>query len=175
MRALGVEHVALDARGLAVAAVVTLARGWIALRGIGGIDTSLTLAIAGAAAISDLQCGYVFDRVLLTGGAALIAVEAARGGFVEASLGGAGAAAALAVPWALSRGRGMGFADVKLAGVLGCGLGLYGGMRALWFGFVIGAIAAAISIALRRHSRGGAIPFAPFLALGAMISAGSVP
>jgi prepilin signal peptidase PulO-like enzyme (type II secretory pathway) len=173
MRAYSLEQNLLDARAVAIAVLVTTARGWLAARGIGSIDTSVSFATSAVAAMTDLRCGYVFDRVLLTGGAALIALEAWQGRFGPALIGGAAGASAMAIPWALSRARGMGFGDVKLAAVLGCALGPYGALRALWFAFVVGALVAVASIVTRRHTPKRTLPFAPFLALGAMLSTGS--
>lgn len=162
---------AIDFRAVAVSVCVMVARGFLAWRGIGGIDTSFVFAIAAVAAITDLLYGYVFDRVLIAGGTALVTAAAVRGGVVEAVLGAVGAAFIIAVPWALSRARGVGLGDVKLAGVLGCGLGLYGVLRAIWYAFVLGAVVSVGYIVMRRSARHDTLPFAPFLALGTMLSA----
>ena len=75
--------------------------------------------------------------------------------------------------WLLTRGRGMGFGDVKLAPLLGGGLGLIGALEAaagLLFALVIGA---AVGIALLAGGRVGkrqAIAFGPFLVLGWFIA-----
>lgn len=169
----GLKTRVVGARAMTIAVAATLARGWLAWRGVGGIETSIAFGIAAVAAITDLHCGYVFDRVLLAGSVALIAAEAVHGRLSFALEGGAVAAAALAVPWAVTRARGLGLGDVKLAGVLGCALGPYDAMRALWFAFVIGALVAVACIVTRRRSCGDAMPFAPFVALGAVMSAGS--
>lgn len=161
-----------DARTIAIVASITIARGWLASRGIGSFDTSVAFAVAAVAAMTDLRCGYVFDRVLLAGGAALIALEVPHGKLSAALTGSVAGAAAMAIPWALSRARGMGLGDVKLAGVLGCALGPYDAMRTLWFAFVIGALVAVPGIVTGRHKRGQTLPFAPFLALGAVLSTG---
>ncbi len=173
VRAYRLERTPLDVRVIVIAAFVTLARGWLASRRIGALDTSVAFAIAAVAAMTDLRCGYVFDRVLLAGGTALLAVEVTHGTLGAALAGGAAAASTMTVPWALSRARGMGFGDVKLAGVLGCALGPSGAMRALWFAFVVGAIVAVACIVIRRGARERTLPFAPFLAIGAVLSTGS--
>lgn len=162
-----------EACPVAIAVFITIARGWLASRGIGDIDTSVAFAIAAVAAMTDLRCGYVFDRVLLAGGTALIAIEVLDGSLGVALTGGAAAASAMAIPWALTRARGIGLGDVKLAGVLGCALGPFDALRALWFAFVIGALVALGGILTRRRSREQTLPFAPFLAVGAVLSTGS--
>lgn len=71
--------------------------------------------------------------------------------------------------------RGMGFGDVKLAGVLGMYLGWIG-----WGPVVVGAFAAflvggviAIALLLTRRARvGSGIPFGPYMLLGALIGIG---
>ena len=66
----------------------------------------------------------------------------------------------------------MGFGDVKLAGVLGMFLG-YLGWPQLVIGvaaaFVVGAVAGAIILLVRRSGRRTAIPFGPWMFAGAWI------
>lgn len=66
--------------------------------------------------------------------------------------------------WFFSKGKLMGFGDVKLALGMGWLLGLSGGLAALllsfWFGGAIGLILLAIS---RKHSLRSEVPFAPFM------------
>ncbi|MGH8962916.1 MAG: prepilin peptidase, partial [Jatrophihabitantaceae bacterium] len=68
---------------------------------------------------------------------------------------------------------GMGFGDVKLAGVLGGLLG-YLSWSALvvgaFAGFLLGAIVGAAIIAMRRGGRKSAIPFGPFMIAGAVLA-----
>jgi leader peptidase (prepilin peptidase)/N-methyltransferase len=86
-----------------------------------------------------------------------------------------GAAISLTVMGAiyvLSRG-GMGDGDVRLAPLLGAYLGyLNPGLApvGLFFGFLIGAIAGVIAMALGRAGRRTALPFGPFLALGTVLA-----
>jgi leader peptidase (prepilin peptidase)/N-methyltransferase len=71
---------------------------------------------------------------------------------------------------ALARPGGMGLGDVKLAGVLGLYLGP-GVLAALLVAFAAGA--AAGFVLLVRHgwaARTRALPFAPFLSLGALVA-----
>lgn len=174
MRAYGLQSRLVDVRAIAIAVSVTVTRIWLATRGIGGIDTSLVFGLAAVAAITDLQCGYVFDRVSIAGSAAVFAAAAARGNVATTMAGGVIGALLLAIPWAVSRARGMGLGDVKLAGVLGCGLGPLDAIRAVWFAFAIGAVVAIACIVTGRRSRGEALPLAPFLALGTVLSAGGI-
>ena len=66
--------------------------------------------------------------------------------------------------------RGMGFGDVRLAGVLGLALGLLGwGHLALgtYAGFLLGGVGGLLLTALRVVER-GAYPFGPFMLVGAL-------
>lgn len=98
---------------------------------------------------------------LVTGdGTALLRALACAGGGVAFFL-----VTALLSP----RSQGLGLGDVKLAGVLGALLGWLGWTEAflgLLGGFVLGGLAAAVLLVLRRVDRSGAIPLGPAM-LGA--------
>ncbi|MDB5188742.1 MAG: prepilin peptidase leader peptidase (prepilin peptidase) / N-methyltransferase [Candidatus Nomurabacteria bacterium] len=69
--------------------------------------------------------------------------------------------------WYFSKGRVMGFGDVKLALGMGWLLGLVGGMSAMLWAFWIGAVVGLLLLGLsRRYSMRSEIPFAPFLIIG---------
>jgi leader peptidase (prepilin peptidase)/N-methyltransferase len=78
-------------------------------------------------------------------------------------------AAAIVIVILASRG-GMGFGDAKLVAAMGVALGLQGMGVALFVGFVMGAFSALVLLITRRRSRGDAIPFGPFLSVGAIVS-----
>lgn len=72
--------------------------------------------------------------------------------------------------WAFSKGKLMGFGDVKLALGIGWLLGLSGGYAAVIFSFWIGAIFGLFLIALTsKHSMKSQIPFGPFLIAATLI------
>ena len=69
--------------------------------------------------------------------------------------------------------RGMGFGDVKLAGLLGLYLGWLGlGFvpLGLFIGFFLGAVIGVALMLTRRKNRKDPIPFGPFLAAGAVVA-----
>lgn len=69
--------------------------------------------------------------------------------------------------------RGMGMGDVKLAVVLGLFLGwldLAHVVLGLFLGFLLGALGGVLLIALRLRKRSDHVPFAPFLAGGAVVA-----
>lgn len=69
--------------------------------------------------------------------------------------------------------RGMGMGDVKLAVVLGLFLGwinLAHVLLGLFLGFLLGALGGVLLMVLGRRSRSDHLPFAPFLAGGAVLA-----
>ncbi|MDQ5957712.1 MAG: hypothetical protein QG665_36 [Patescibacteria group bacterium] len=82
--------------------------------------------------------------------------------------------------WHFSDGRLMGFGDAKLVFGIGLWLGLKASLIALLIAFVVGAMVGLILIALKNHKNlphylrvytlKSELPFAPFLALGAIVS-----
>lgn len=71
----------------------------------------------------------------------------------------------------ITRGKGMGLGDVKLAGMIGVTLGGPLTLFALWAAFILGACFGLALIAMRRASwRGTQIPFGPFLAVGWLVA-----
>lgn len=73
--------------------------------------------------------------------------------------------------WWLSRGRAMGFGDVKLALGIGWLLGMALGFGAVILSFWIGAIFGLFLIAVAHtHTMKSQVPFGPFLIIGALIA-----
>ncbi len=67
----------------------------------------------------------------------------------------------------------MGFGDVRLAALLGLHLGWLGPLHVpvgLFFGFLFGAVVGIAMMAGGRAGRRTALPFGPFMALGAMVA-----
>jgi len=100
------------------------------------------------------------------------AADGSWGHLRNAAIGGvAGFAVLLAIHVAVPRG--MGFGDVRLAGVIGMMLGWLG-LRYLFLGlflaFMLASIIGVALIAARLRSRKDAVPFGPFMALGAVLA-----
>lgn len=70
---------------------------------------------------------------------------------------------------ALTKGKGMGFGDVKLSYTIGILLGIAKGLISLYIGFVAGGIVSVFLIVLRRKKLKSKIAFGPFLILGITI------
>jgi len=72
--------------------------------------------------------------------------------------------------WLITRGKGMGFGDVKLAVPLGLLLGWSKVLVWIFSSFTIGALVGVALLALGRVRFKQAVPFGPFLVLGALLS-----
>jgi leader peptidase (prepilin peptidase)/N-methyltransferase len=68
-----------------------------------------------------------------------------------------------------TRGKGMGFADVKYAGFMGFFLGVVSGFWALYISFISGAIISVIALLLKKKQIKSRIPFGPFLIFGTLV------
>jgi prepilin signal peptidase PulO-like enzyme (type II secretory pathway) len=136
------------------------------------LDASL-LALLVLVTVTDIRARLVPDRALIA--AALVALALAavcEPGGLSQRLGWALGAGAFLLAAALARPGGMGLGDVKLGAVLGLYLGR-GVVVALLIAFALGSLAGLALIV--RHgwrARSRTIPFAPFLALGALAAAG---
>ncbi len=122
--------------------------------------------------IIDLEHRLIPNK--LTGPAALLAVGlglALNPGFVPEQLIAGAAAGGFFFAAAALYPRGMGMGDVKLAGVLGLYLGR-AVAPAIFIGLIAGVLVGAAIIARKGavEGRKTAVPFGPFLALGAVIS-----
>jgi prepilin signal peptidase PulO-like enzyme (type II secretory pathway) len=72
--------------------------------------------------------------------------------------------------WFLSRGRWMGFGDVKFVGFMGLALGLPGIFVALFLSFTIGAVIGLLLIAFGGKEMGSKIPFGTFLSFATVLT-----
>lgn len=134
------------------------------------LDASLVLLL-GVVTVSDLRTRLVPDVPLLAGLALAVGICALSdpAGLVEKLGAGLGAAGFLLVA-AVIRPDGMGLGDVKLAGVLGVYLGA-AVIEAMLLAFAAGSALGVVLLARHgRQARGRTIPFAPFLALGALVA-----
>jgi len=71
--------------------------------------------------------------------------------------------------YALSKGRAMGFGDVKYAFAMGLLLGIKSGLLAVYISFVLGGFVSLILLVLRRKRIKSHIAFGPFLVVGTVI------
>jgi leader peptidase (prepilin peptidase)/N-methyltransferase len=111
---------------------------------------------------------YPVLAVLLTGAAV---VTGDWGALLRAGLGGAALFGAFFL-MALVYPAGMGFGDVKLAGVLGLVLGWFSWAAVVvgaFAGFFLGAVVGVVVMAAGPHGRKTAVPFGPFMIAGALL------
>lgn len=82
----------------------------------------------------------------------------------------AGITALIAFLWFITKGRGMGFGDVKLVVPLGLLLGWPNALIAIFLAFISGSIVGLILIVLKIRKFKQIIPFGPFLIFGSFTS-----
>lgn len=90
-----------------------------------------------------------------------------QGSVVGALVGGGALGLVMLGYWLLKREEGMGMGDVKLLAMLGSFFGAAGTLAILFFASVVGSIVGVTYALARRRTLKVALPFGPFLALGA--------
>lgn len=133
---------------------------------------SLLVAALLVCTATDLMVYRVANAITYPGtGLALFGAFVLPGGdFFGAALASAAAAAIFFALYVVTRG-GMGLGDVKLAAFIGAALGLSGAYSALVLGVIAGGFVMLMLLALRVVSRRQGVPYAPFLAIAAIIVA----
>ncbi len=125
---------------------------------------ALTLPSIVVSAATDAVSGYVFDVVTVPAIAASFILACCDRELMPAAAGAVAGALPLAIMYAITRGRGLGLGDVKLACCMGAGLGVFSVFAALGVAFVTGGVYAAYLLITKRARRGSALYFAPYLA-----------
>jgi leader peptidase (prepilin peptidase) / N-methyltransferase len=91
--------------------------------------------------------------------------------FLNHLLSGFGACLFFLLLFVITKGKGMGFGDVKFAFLMGLILGFPKIIVGLYIAFLTGAVVGCILIIWRKRKlRGSSIPFGPFLVLGALLA-----
>lgn len=172
---IGARYPAVELLTALVFAVLTLriGPGW-------SLPAFLYLGAAGVAlAAIDIDTRRLPDAIVLPSyavGAALLVPAAAAGGawpHYGRALLAALALFAFYLALALVYPAGMGFGDVKLAGLLGLYLGWLGWGELLvgaFLGFLLGALAGGGLMLAGRATGKTAIPYGPFMLLGALVA-----
>lgn len=169
----GLADLSPAVRIAAGAAALTLAAASVAINGLDGdglIGAALCAVLVVLAAF-DLECSVIPNRVVLPAIAVILAVQLIvfPGDALEWLAATVGAGAVLFLP-RLFRSEAVGIGDVKLAMLLGAGLG-----GTVTTALLVGSLAAvpvAIWILATRGAaaRNDVIPFGPFLALGGILA-----
>jgi len=135
--------------------------------------TALGIALSGI----DLDTRRLPNALVLPAypvlGALVVTSAAVRGDWEAAVRAGAGAAALFGFFFviALISPQGMGFGDVKLAGVIGMVLGYLSWSAVVvgaFTGFLLGAVVGVLVMATGAGTRRTALPFGPFMVAGAL-------
>ena len=101
--------------------------------------------------------------------AALLASILLPGGDIASAALAALAAGGVFLLLAFINPSGLGLGDVKLAALIGAGLGLQVGMMALFWGILAAALVMGAMWAVRIVKRKQGVPYAPFLSLAAIV------
>lgn len=125
-------------------------------------------------AVADILYQILPDGAVFVSGAAtlglLLSLQTPAPVFGLHLLVGVCAALFFAALWAITRGRGMGLGDVKLAFVLGLLLGYPAIIVGLYVAFLTGAAVGVILIITRQLKLKSKIAFGPFLLLGSSVA-----
>ena len=140
------------------------------------ILTALWIAVFEALLVMtliDIRLGIIPDEInifLVIAGVLLLLVPTPLAGaaVLPKIIAALGAGAFFALLIAVTRGKGMGMGDLKLAIPLGLLFGWPETVLVLMAAFVIGAVVGVIAIARGTKSMKGTLPFGPFLAFGAV-------
>ncbi|MFT2693571.1 prepilin peptidase [Clavibacter zhangzhiyongii] len=174
----------LPGLGPAAAVIAALATGILAAASAAEAPPAhlpvalLLVAVGPVLVLADLAAHRLPDRVTAPAAVAAAALALATGGsglLLRALACAAGALVVLALLQAATRG-GLGTGDVKLAGVLGLALGQLGAAQValgLAVGTLLGGVAATALLVGGRARAGSALPFGPWLVLGALAVASS--
>lgn len=127
------------------------------------------LAVISIVFIVDLKTGYIFDKItypaIIIAGIYILLSQSYLA--FACGLGFAGLFYLLIV---ITRGKGMGFGDVKYVFFLGLALGFPNSIVTVMLAFLIGAIFSLFLIVFGKKHFGQTVPFGPFLSLGTLIT-----
>lgn len=153
------------------------------LGGIGGLEITIKLVLVAclvAIVFIDLEWLVIPDELLITAGVgyacyylltiSLIGRIGQIGPITNPPLSAAGAYGFIWVFWYFTRGKGMGFGDVKMAGLMGFVLGWPEIALAFYVAFISGGVVSIVLLLIKKAKFGQKIPFGPFLAFGTYVT-----
>jgi prepilin signal peptidase PulO-like enzyme (type II secretory pathway) len=149
-------------------ALPLLAAGAAAIAAVAGAHAAAVAACAGVAVAGwiDARTGSIFDPLTGSMMAASLAMCFIEGVACDGVLGAAAVGTALFLLHAVTKGRGLGFGDVKLGTALGMALGVSGGLTAIGLAFIFGGAYGTWLLISKRATAQSTIRFAPFIAAG---------
>jgi leader peptidase (prepilin peptidase)/N-methyltransferase len=154
--------------------IIVLSMWTVAEVAAGGRYSGMPLTYAalmgsiGIGVVTDRAAGYILDVVTLPSCAFALIAETSAARTVDSITGILAVSGTMLILYAVSRGNGLGLGDVKLAAAAGALLGAQAGLISLAVSFVLGGGVAALLIVRGFASRKTAVPFAPYIAAGAL-------
>jgi prepilin signal peptidase PulO-like enzyme (type II secretory pathway) len=141
------------------------------------VFTSAVAGILSVITVYDLKHKIIPDELVYTLGilglGAIVYSACTLGSFADigdALIAGPLIATPFFLIWLISKGRAMGFGDVKLALVLGWLLGIQASIAMLFVSFWIGGLVGVFLLALtKKYSLKSEVPFAPFMIVATAI------
>jgi leader peptidase (prepilin peptidase)/N-methyltransferase len=144
---------------------------------VGSVASTPALALATVTCFGSIVCaavdhrtGYIFDALTTTSAVVAAALSLSSGTLSSSALAAALGGGVLGGLYLLTRGRGIGLGDVKLAAVVGLGYGPVGTALSLASAFILGGCYGAALLVTGRARRGDAVRFGPFIAGGTVIA-----
>lgn len=129
-------------------------------------ELQITLGVLAALIVGVLTSGFAGENTSWLGVFAFV-FGVPGGAFVRAVIGSIFGFLFFELLVLITRGRGIGLGDVKLALPLGLLFGWPDVLMVVVFGFVFGACFGVAAILLKRKTMQGTLPFAPFLSIAA--------
>jgi leader peptidase (prepilin peptidase)/N-methyltransferase len=133
---------------------------------------ALAVAVLAATLVTvvfiDLDHLLILDVVIAPAALVGLIDAFAAGRLLDAALGALAGAGIFGILYLVTRGAGMGLGDAKLALVIGLFLGMHLTVAATAFSFIFGSLLMLPVLAAGSRGRRDAVPFGPFLVLGAL-------
>ena len=127
----------------------------------------VALGVTLAASVTDIRERRIPNELILIGLVIAAAVAATSGRWLDALAGGGLGVAILTLPRLVARDA-VGLGDVKLAGVVGMGVGVTGVVAVVGVAVVTAAVAMGLVGLTSGGRRGRSLPLAPFVAVGTL-------
>ena len=127
----------------------------------------VALGVTLAAAVTDIRERRIPNELILIGLVTAAAVAATSGRWLEALAGGVLGVAILTLPRLVARDA-VGLGDVKLAGVVGMGVGVTGVVVVVGVAVLTAAAVLGLMGLTSGSRRGRNLPLAPFVAVGTL-------
>ncbi len=143
---------------------------WLILAYLLGLSSAFIVIFFADLRYHIIPDAVLFPTILLVFLAKVMEWHMTGVSLVNPLLAGLAASAIFLLIFLFSRGRGMGFGDVKLVFLLGLLLGIPLIIVALYAAFLTGALAGVILILGKKKRLGQTIAFGPFLILGTVIA-----